>query len=173
MTTEIVLVRQEQRAIDPNDAAIARRVLFSFIDGLNEVDKRAWRTTVNSWFKLEVGEMAGISVTVERYGPYHKRHMALERKVFEAQEPFHDFRTGFRDFLKVGAGHVEWSTDKEGVMQAKPKSTSYRLMDDIQMREYSAAVVSFLRSQRALATLWPHITPRAREEMIEGLLRDR
>jgi hypothetical protein len=38
--------------------------------------------------KLEPGEIVEIRTHQERIGWYHRKHMALEQRVFEAQEKF-------------------------------------------------------------------------------------
>lgn len=171
MSTSIVLVRQDHRVPEKRDADAARRVLFGIVDGLTEADQRAWRATVNAWFRMEPGECSNIDVTVERFGPFHRRHMAMEQAIFNAQEVFEDFKAGFRDWLKIGAGFVDWDFGADGVMQCKPRSTSYDEMDDIAMREFHHCCIRFLASPRAMDYLWSHLSERARHEMMTGLLK--
>lgn len=62
---------------------------------------------------LEPGEFAIIEFVIPRSSPYHRRHMAIESAVFNAQERFDDFEQ-FRVWLKVGAGWVDWCAGPKG-----------------------------------------------------------
>lgn len=168
---EIVLVRQEDMAVTEADKDAARRVLFGMVDGLGEINRRKWRRFMATLFRMEPGEMATIKTHKARSGPFHRRHMALEQRVFDAQERFTDFERGFRDWLKVGAGHCDWHPGPKGGVFPVPKSISYTEMEEGEMREFHDAAVAFLRSEHAGRTLWRHLGPAQRIEMIETILR--
>lgn len=154
---EIVLVRQQPEPIAPSDAEAARRVLFGMVDGLGEMGRKRWRRFVNGLMRLEPGEMVEIRTRKPRSGPFHRRHMALEQAVFEAQERFEQFNPGFRDWLKVGAGHVDWFPGPKGGVIPVPKSIAYDALEDDEMREFHEKVVAFLRTEHAARTLFPHL----------------
>ncbi len=166
---EIQLVRMEDGPIEKADAEAARRVLFNAIDGLGEKGKKQWRRFVNGLFKLEPGEMVEIRTHQERIGWYHRKHMALEQRVFEAQERFDNFDQ-FRNWLKVGASFCEWLPGPKGGVIPVPNSISYAKLEQNDMEEVHAEIVKFLRTEHAGALLWKHLSPTARIEMIEGLL---
>ena len=167
---EITLVKQDPVQIPEADRDAARRVLFGSIDGLGEKGKKQWRRFVNGLFRLEPGEMVSIKTHKARSGPFHRRHMALEQRVFEAQETFDNFDRGFRAWLKVGAGHCDWLPAPDGGLFPYPKSISYAEMEDDEMREFHEAAVAFLRTERAISTLWPHAPARDRDERIATIL---
>lgn len=167
---EIILVRQEDMQVTEADKDAARRVLFGTVDGLGESNRRRWRRFMSMLFRMEPGEMATIKTHKARSGPFHRRHMALEQAVFDAQEKFTDFDRGFRDWLKVGAGHCDWHPGPKGGVFPVPKSTSYAEMEEGEMREFHDDAVAFLRTEHAGRTLWKHLTPTARIEMIESIL---
>ena len=167
---EIILVRQEDMQVTEADKDAARRVLFGTIDGLGNQNRRKWRRFMSMLFGMEPGEMATIKTHKARSGPFHRRHMALEQAVFDAQEKFTDFDRGFRDWLKVGAGHCDWHPGPKGGVFPVPKSTSYAEMEEGEMREFHDAAVAFLRTEHAGRTLWKHLAPGARIEMIESIL---
>lgn len=171
MAKQIQLIRQQWRAISPHEAEVARRVMFGMVDGLNEDDKRAWRGLWNTLFRMEPGEIVVLHGTMDRSGPFHRRHMSLETKVFNTQEQFSEFGAGFRDWLKVGAGHVEWRA-VDGTLTAVPKSTSYDEIEELEMREFHYNAITFLRTEAARQKLWPHLSDRAAKEMIEGVLKE-
>jgi Protein of unknown function (DUF1367). len=168
---EIVLVRQEASPIPPADADAARRVLFGLVDGLGESNRKRWRRFVNGLFRLEPGEMAEIRTNRPRSGPFHRRHMALEQRVFEAQERFEQFKP-FRDWLKVGAGHCDWFPGPKGGVFPVPKSIAYDQLEEDEMREFHDNTVAFLRTEHAGRTLWKHLGDAARVEMVESVLQE-
>lgn len=166
---EILLVKQQPVEISEEDRAIARRVIFSIIDGLGERGKKQWRRLWNRIFKLQPGEAMELITHQERLGWYHRRHMALEQRVFQAQETFEHFRL-FRSWLKLGAGHVEFVPGTDGQLQAVPKSISYAELEQAEMEEFHDAAVAFLRSPRAASQLWPHMPAVTAGEIIDRIM---
>ena len=166
---EIQLVRQHADQISEQDAATARRVIFGIVDGLGERGKKQWRRLWNRIMKLEPGEMMEISTLQPRLGWYHRRHMAMEQAVFEAQERFEEFEA-FRTWLKVGSGFVDWHPGPKGGVIPVPKSISYSKLEQSDMEQFHGNAVDFLRTEHAGRTLWRHLPETRRIEMIEGVL---
>jgi len=168
---DITLVKQEPTEIPEADRAAARRVLFGLVDGLGERGKKQWRRFVNGLMRLEPGEMVEIKTRKPRSGPFHRRHMLLETRVFEAQERFDQFDPGFRDWLKVGAGFVIWYPGPKGGVFPVPKSISYDQLEEDDMRQLHEDMVAFLRTPHAIKTLWPKLPAAQRSEAIESILQ--
>lgn len=168
--SEITLVRMPTAEIAQPDREAARRVLFGAVDGLGEKGKKQWRRFVNGLFSLEPGEMVEIVTHKERSGPFHRYHMALEQRVFEAQERIADFPQ-FRLWLKLGAGHVDWMPGPKGGVFPVPKSISYAKLEDHEMRDFHEAAVAFLRTGHAQRYLWPALPPQQADAAIEAVLR--
>lgn len=139
------------------------------MDGLTEKDRIMWSALWGAWARMDEGDCCEIGVFVERYPPTHRRHMAIEQAVFEAQHSFVS-NDAFRDFVKTGAGFVTWE-GSEGSLVAVPRSTSYSECDELEMRAFSVAMIDFLRTPVAMVALWPELSNRAREEMITGILK--
>ncbi len=169
--SEIILVRQEQVEIPEADKATARRVIFGIVDGLGERNRKAWRGLWNRLMKLQPGEMVDLKTHQERVGWYHRKHMALENRVFDSQERFENFK-GFRDWLKVGAGFCDWYPGPKGGVMPVPKSISYSKLEQGDMEAFHADAVAFLRTEHAGKTLWKHLSQAQRIEMIEGILSE-
>jgi hypothetical protein len=167
--TDITLVRQHETAIPEADREAARRVLFGIVDGLGDIGRKRWRRFVNGLMRLEPGEMVEIKTRKPRSGPFHRRHMKLEQSFFESQERFELFDP-FRDWLKVGAGHCQWFPGPKGAVFPVPKSIAYDQIEEDEMREFHENAVAFLRTEHAGKTLWNHLTPAARTEMVETIL---
>lgn len=166
---EITLVRQDAAQIPEQDADAARRVLFGMVDGLGEQGRKSWRRFINRLFKLEPGELVEIKTHQERIGWYHRKHMALEQRIFESQERISDFDQ-FRTWLKVGSGFVDWLPGPKGGVIPVPRSISYSKLEQGEMEQVHDKIVEFLRSEHASAYLWKHLSPTARIEMVEGIL---
>lgn len=166
---EITLVRQDAAPIAPQDAEAARRVIFGIVDGLGEQGRKQWRRLWNRIMRLEPGEMIDVTTVQARLGWYHRKHMALEQAVFEAQEKFEDFES-FRTWLKVGAGFVDWYPGPKGGVIPVPRSISYGSLEQGDMEQFHDAAVAFLRSEHAGRTLWRHLSERQRIDMIETIL---
>lgn len=169
--SEITLVRMPTAEIPQPDREAARRVLFGAVDGLGEKGKKQWRRFVNGLFNLEPGETVEIVTHKARSGPFHRYHMALEQRVFEAQERIGDFEQ-FRLWLKLGAGHVDWMPGPKGGVFPVPKSISYAKLEDHEMRDFHEAAVAFLRTGHAQRYLWPALPAASADQAIEAVLAD-
>lgn len=167
---EITLVRQDPVQVTEADKAVARRVIFGIVDGLGERGKKQWRRLWNNILRLEPGEMVDIKTHQARVGWYHRKHMALEQSVFEAQERFEDFES-FRTWLKVGAAFVDWFPGPKGGVIPVPKSISYAKLEQGAMEQFHNDAVDFLRTDHAGKTLWRHLSPVNRITMIETILQ--
>lgn len=167
--SEITLVRQHPTVIPEADKDAARRVLFGMVDGLGEKGRKSWRRFVNGLMRLEPGEMVEIRTHKDRIGWYHRKHMALEQTVFENQEKFEEFES-FRTWLKVGSGYVDWHPGPKGGVIPVPRSLSYAKLEQGEMESVHEEMVKFLRTEHAGRTLWKHLAPAARIEMVEGIL---
>jgi hypothetical protein len=167
--SQIVLVKQNPTEIPENDRAAARRVLFGLVDGLGDVGRKSWRRFINGLMKLEPGEMVEILTHKDRLGWYHRKHMALEQAVFEAQEKFDQFES-FRTWLKVGSGYVDWYPGPKGGVIPVPRSLSYAKLEQGEMESVHEEMIKFLRTEHAGKTLWRHLSPAQRIDMIENLL---
>lgn len=168
--TDITLVKQNPVDIPETDKDAARRVLFGIVDGLGDRGRKQWRRFINGLMRLEPGEMVEIKTHKARSGPFHRRHMAIETALFESQEKFDQFEQ-FRNWLKVGAGFCDWIPGPKGAVIPVPKSIAFDKLEDDEMRQVHEDMVAFVRSEHAGKTLWRHLSPVARGEMVESILR--
>jgi hypothetical protein len=166
---EIQLVKSQPTEISEADKAAARSVLFGVLDGLGEVNRKAWRRFWNRMFKLQPGEIVEVHTHQERLGWFHRKHMALESAVFEAQERFDSFEH-FRTWLKVGAGFVDWYPGPKGGVIPVPRSIKYSKLEQGEMEKFQFAAVAFLRTEHAARTLWPKMPAAERAHAIELVL---
>lgn len=168
---DITLVKQHPIEIPEADRDAARRVLFGIVDGLGDRGKKQWRRFVNSLLQLEPGEMVDIKTHKARSGPFHRRHMLIETRLFEAQERFEHFEQ-FRNWLKVGSGFCDWVPGGRGAVMPVPRSIAFDKLEEGEMREVHDNMVAFVRTDYAAKTLWKHLTPTQRTEMVESILAD-
>lgn len=152
--------------------ATVRHVLLDAVGGLDSTHDSRWRRFVNRLLRAEPGEVFELVNLVERSGQFHRRHMALEQRLFDHQERWLT-QTAMRDWLKTGAGWVEWLPGARGGIVAVPRSTSYERCSDDEMRELHEAMVAFLHTAHAQRLLWPHLDARGRAAMLESVLAPR
>ena len=166
--SRITLVRGAEELPGESVLQVVRRFLFGLFDGWSKTDKRGWRKLWRRLMDLEPGEFAVLEFVVPRSSPYHRRHMAIEAAVFDAQERFDDFEQ-FRLWLKIGASWVVWVPGAKGGIVPLPRSISYAKADQADFEIYHGQVIDFLRGEHAAPFLWRHLGDGA-HEMIEQIL---
>lgn len=167
--SRFTIQRTRQAMPDAKQLEGARALLFGALDGFGKDDKASWRRFWKRMIGMEPGATIEVDMVFPRSGPYHRRHMALEQSVFDAQEAFEDFES-LRTWLKIGAGWVIWMPGPDGQLVPIPKSVSYATADQDEFEKFHAAVVRFLRGEHAPAVLWPHLGKKA-THMMEAILR--
>jgi hypothetical protein len=154
--TTITITRTNIALPSDKELESASKLLFDCFKGFNLVDNKRWRQLWKKLIRMEPGEMLVIDMTFPRSGPYHRRHMAIEQTVFDAQERFQNFEQ-FRYWLKVGSGWVIWAAGPKGGVVPIPKSISYRNADEAEFRQYHVQVMEFLHGPHAAHYLWQHL----------------
>lgn len=158
------------RSIEVTDAEreVTTRVLQTGLRGVDDKNDKRWRRFLRQVFSLEHGEIAEVATRIPRSGPFHRFHMAIEQAVFDAQERFSDFKQ-FRNWLKIGAGHVDWVPGAKGGIVPLPKSIGYAELEEGEMREVHEAMMAFLRGPHAAPYLWKHLGDEAAGMMLSIL----
>ena len=154
--SDITVTRTQSKLPEGKELDSVKRFLFECFRGFTDNDDKKWHRFWSFFTRKEPGEMAEIEMVFPRSGPFHRRHMAIEQSVFDAQERFDDF-DGFRYWLKVGAGWVTWAAGPKGGVVPIPKSVKYSKADEEEFREFHVNVISFLRGGHAAKYLWPHL----------------
>lgn len=167
--TVLTLVRQHDEPISEDELLVVRKVVFGIIDGLGDVNRKRWRRFWSGLRRLAPGEMVEVSTRKQRSGPFHRRHMAIEHRVFDSQERLDEFSV-FRDWLKVGCGFCDWLPGARGGVFPIPRSIAYDQLEDDAMREFHEQAVAFLRSAHACKFLWPKLPAQQREAAMDSLL---
>lgn len=151
------------------EKAIAVKVLTQSLRGVDDENHRRWTGFLRRMLRMEMGEIAKVATEIPRSGPFHRFHMAMEQAVFRGQERFTQEKR-FRDWLKIGAGHVEWVPGAKGGIVPLPKSISYAELEEAEMREVHVAMLAFLRGPHAAPYLWNHLDPEEAGRMLESIL---
>ena len=146
-----------------------RGFLFGVVDGFREPDRKFWRKFWKRVTTMEPGEFFDVEIVFPRSGPYHRRHMAIEAAVFDAQERFEDFEQ-FRNWVKVGAGWVDWCAGPKGGVVPIPRSISYAKADQDEFERFHLAVMIFFRGPHAAPFLWKHLGKQGSAEMMNSIL---
>lgn len=153
------------------ERSIIRRFLFDCFRGADEQNEGRWRRLWSRFWKAEPGQLFQLDNVVERSSDFHRRHMAIEQRLFDSQDTFLNL-PALRDWLKVGAAFVTWEPDGKGGIVAVPRSTSYEKCSDDEMRELHEAMLAHLRTPPAQERLWGHLAPARRAVMLESVLAD-
>jgi hypothetical protein len=154
--SDIVIVRTDKELPDEKTRAVVRDFLFGVIDGIKQADAQAWRRFVKHIVGMGSGEMCRISVVFPRHRAFHRRHMLIESRVFDAQERFKDFEQ-FRNWLKIGAGFVDWVPGAKGGIVPLPRSISYAKTDQEEFELYHKNMIDFLYGEHCAPYLWRHL----------------
>lgn len=155
--------------IPDNERDIIRRFLFDHMRGMGQVDDKRWRRLWGRLWAAEPGEGFQLYVSEERSGPFHRRHRVILEKLFASQERFRHIDK-LHDWLKVGAGFVDWVPGKDHKPVAIPRSTNFEVCSEDDARELHLAVVDFLHESRSQRYLWKTIKPARRPEMLDAVL---
>lgn len=166
--SRITMVRTDQPIPAENDLGAVRSFLFGVVDGAGKDDRSAWQRFWSKVKRLEPGEVFDFEIIFPRLGAYHRRHMAIEQAVFDAQDRFSDFEM-FRDWLKIGSAWVVWVPGPKGGIVPLPRSISYRKADQADFEKYHRQVMNFLRGEHAAPYLWRHLGDKS-HDMIEAIL---
>lgn len=149
---------------------VLRRFWTEYVRGMDAKHDKRWRRLGRDLFNAEPGEGVELLTRKPRSLRFHRRWMAIERRIFENQDAYvHPER--FRDWLKTGAGFGSYHL-VNGRMKFVPSSVSFDDCSDDEMREFTEAALEFLHTPRAQRKLWPHLPSARRHEMLETLLRD-
>jgi hypothetical protein len=156
------------RALPLAERQVVSHFLFDCIRGLDAKHDKRWRRLWNRIWYSEPGEAAEIAALQPRSLVFHKRHMAIEQRLFDSQERWTNLDR-FRDWLKTGAGFGHYEV-AGGRMRFIPASCAYEECSDDEMREFHTAMVEWLHSPYPQRRLWPHIPAAQRSAMLETVL---
>lgn len=166
--TAIAIAKRTDANLTEQQRQVLAGVLFEMLGGLTEYDQKRWRGFWREVMAAGSGEVFTVDLAIIRNGRTHRKHMALENALFEAQEQFHVFGQ-LRDWIKTGSGFVTWHMVR-GQMQAVPNSISYDKCDQLTMEQFHTDAIAFLRTPRAQEQLWPHLPAAKAQEMVEVVL---
>lgn len=169
--TQSLVMRDRSIQLSESEMSAANKAMTHGLRGIDEKNHKRWMRFLKHAFSLEHGEIVEIGTRAPRSGPFHRFHMATEQAVFNAQDRFTQFEM-FRNWLKIGSGHVEWVPGAKGGIVPLPKSINYMEMEEPQMREFHAAMLAFLRGPHAALYLWKHLGADKAAEMMETILMD-
>lgn len=134
------------------------------LEGFGEKGRRAWLKFRKLVADLEPGEMLQFSYRVPRSGPHHRFFFARLQELFELQDRF-DELGHLLEWLKVGAGHVDFVPGRDGQLVAMPRSIAWHNLDEQGFVEFTRSMQDFLWTPHAQEFLWPQLTPVQRSEM--------
>jgi len=134
--------------------------------GLGEKGRRAWEKFCKRLAELEVGETMKFSYALPRSGVHHRYFFAKITGLLERQEQF-DTVDALLEWLKVGAGHVDFMPGARGELIAMPKTIAWHRLEEQDFIEFHREVNDFLWTPHAMAYLWPHLSHEHQYQCIE------
>lgn len=139
--------------------------------GMGEKGRRAWAKFCKVTDELEPGETIKFAYSLPRSGVHHKYFFAKITGLLERQEQFED-KEALLEWLKVGAGHVDFMPGAKGELVAMPRSINFATLEEQGFIEFHREVADFLWTPRAMAYLWPHLSEEHQYECIDHWHRD-
>lgn len=127
------------------------------LNGLGEKGRRAWAKFEKKLNELDVGETMKFSYQLPRSRPHHAFFFAKLTGLLERQERFNT-NEELLEWIKVGAGHVDFLPGARGELIAMPKSINWVMLEEQDFIEFHRAMNDFLWTEHAMAYLWPHLT---------------
>ena len=103
--------------------------------------------------------------------PVHHRWLFWRVDVLLGMQEVFIAKKNLMDFLKVGAGLVDFKPGTDGQLVAVPRSIAWHTIDEREFTEARMAIEDFMWTDQAQATLWPHLTPAQRSEMVDAWSR--
>lgn len=159
------------RQLPPAERDIVSRFLFQHIRGMDAQNDKRWRRFWSQVWQADAGVGFQLLSMEERGGPFHRLHRVILDKLFQNQDAFSNIDR-LHDFLKYGAGFVNWEPGKDNKPVAIPRSTAFNECSEDEMRQFHSDMEDFLRTERAQRRLWRRMKPAARAEMVEAILSD-
>lgn len=167
--SQSIVVRDKSIAVSDEDRATVLRVMLKALRGVDDQNQKRWALTWRRLLGMEHGECANVRTEMPRSGRFHRLHMKMEQDIFKAQERFDHFDM-FRDWMKIGAGHVQWVPGAKGGVVPLPKSISYAAMEDPDFHEFHKNFLVFARGDHCAPYLWKHLAKELAHEMMESVL---
>lgn len=137
------------------------------LEGFGEKGRRAWLKFRKLVADLEPGEMLQFGYRLPRSPKHHRYFFARLGELFALQERFED-EGHLLEWLKVGAGHVDFVPGRDGQIVAMPRSIAWANLDEQGFIEFTRAMNDFLWTPHAQEFLWPALTPVKRSEMLRA-----
>lgn len=164
-----LVMRDSRNCFSDAEKETAWRVLTSGLRGVDDKNHKSWVGFLRRMLGMEDGECAEVSTKIARSGPFHRRHMAIEQAVFNAQERFSQFEQ-FRNWGKVGCGFCDWCAGPKGGVIPVPRSIAYADLAEEEMRDFHVDLVAFFRGPHASKYLWRHLSEVSSAEMMNTIL---
>ncbi len=166
-----MIMRDRSIPLSEAEHSAAFQLLQQGLRGVDGKHHARWLRFLCEVFALEDGEVAQVGTRIPRSTAFHRRHMALEQAVFDAQQRFAEFEQ-FRNWLKIGVGHVNWVPGAKGGIVPLPKSLSYAELDDAAMQQVHAAIAGFLRGPHAARYLWKQLDAQQAAAKMEAIMNN-
>lgn len=144
---------------------------FRILDAMScasDADQLAKNLFIRKLTMKGSGVIVTLDARFQRSQQYHRRHMAIERAMFDNQDAFSNFEQ-FRYWLKIGAGWCTWVAGDDSMIPL-PRSISYSDADQAELEQFEALMLEFMRCDYALRYLWPHVETTTARSAVDAII---
>jgi hypothetical protein len=139
--------------------------------GASEADEKRYAKFRRHVEGMPIGDTMRFTFAVPRSPAFHRRHFAILKSLFAAQEQFTDAEK-FREWTQVGAGFCDLLPGPKGKPVAVSRSIAWENLEEAEFAEHHAAVLDFVRSVHFSRFLWPHLSDQQGALMVETILME-
>lgn len=137
---------------DEKGLAVVRDFLFKCLDGLGEVERKAWRKLWGRIARMGTGDIAALEMAFTRNPAFHRKMFALLNLGFDAWYPSFTYKgqeiqknfEQFRSDVIIQAGYYDQTWSLDGQLTLRARSLSYSSMDDAQFEQVYSAIADVL-----------------------------
>jgi hypothetical protein len=134
--------------------------------GLGPAGHRAYMKFRFMCKEAPVGATLSMAYTIPRSLSHHRYFFASVTELLGMQERFDELKP-LLEWLKVGAGHVDFVPGIDGQLVALPRSIDWESLEEKDFTEFHQAMRQFLWTPHAQAYLWPHLNTDQRYAMVD------
>lgn len=138
--------------------------------GVGPAGHRAYQKMVHLYREAPIGATYSMSYSIPRSPQHHKFFFSSITRLLDMQEVFGDLKP-LLEWLKVGAGHVDFVPGINGALVALPRSIDWETLEEKDFTEVHHAIRDFLWRPHAQAYLWPHLNADQRYAMVDAWSR--
>lgn len=140
---------------DEKGLEVVRDFLFKCLDGIGEIERKAWRKLWGRIARMGTGDIMAAELSFTRNPAFHRKMFALLNLGFDCWNPALHYRgrqveknfEQFRSDVIIQAGYYDQTWSLDGQMTLRARSLSYSSMDDVEFEQVYSAIADVLLSK--------------------------